>query len=72
MTVTGEKNSITAICLSSKDLIPRIANLLSEDMVVKEQVPSLYVGFAVSVLVQELGVFAIERSDALHCDKRVT
>lgn len=28
MTVTGEKNSMTEICLSSKDRMPRIASLL--------------------------------------------
>ena len=30
MTVTGEKNSMTAICLSSNERIPRIASLFSD------------------------------------------
>ena len=33
MTVTGEKNSITETCLSSKERMPRMASLLRLDMV---------------------------------------
>ena len=36
ITVTGEKNSMTDICLSSNDRIPRIASLLRQAMLTVE------------------------------------